>query len=129
MITVDRANAYFRTRTVGARWNEYATEQKEAALAQAERDLSRALGREMCDDESAYTPGVTRCDTYAIYEQAVYSLLRDVQPTAPTKSDLPSLDQDTAKRPAYTLAKGRDWLSAEARRWLGIRQQTRIAMG
>ena len=38
MITVDRANAYFRTRTVGARWNEYATEQKEAALAQAKKD-------------------------------------------------------------------------------------------
>ena len=60
MITVDRANAYFRTRTVGARWNEYATDQKEAALAQAERDLSRALGRSMKDDESGYTPGATR---------------------------------------------------------------------
>ncbi|MGN0851851.1 MAG: hypothetical protein ACI4Q3_00580 [Kiritimatiellia bacterium] len=129
MISVDRANAYFRTRTVGARWDEYATGQKEAALAQAQRELARALGRSLVDDESVYTPGSTRCDTYAVYEQAVYSLLRDVQPTAPTKSDLPSLDQDTAKRPSYTLAKGGDWLSAEARRWLGIRQQTRISMG
>ena len=129
MITVDRANAYFATRTVGAKWNDYSMEQKTAALAQAERDLARALGRAMLDDEAAYAPGSPRCDAYAVYEQAVYSLLRDAQPRAATGSDLPSLDPDEARKPAYTLARGFDWLSAEARRWLGIRQQPRVALG
>ena len=129
MFSVDRANAYFATRTIGAKWDEYSAEQKDAALTQAARDLARALGRPMAEDAAEYQPGAPRCDEYAVYEQACYALLRDALPRSVTGADLPSLDNTDAKPPARSLARGDDWLSAEARRWLGIYQQVRISRG
>ena len=79
-ITVERASQYFKTRTAGASWSEYSTEQKEVAIAQARRDLAKALGRAMRDDEPEYREGDRTRDEYAVYEQALFSLLRDMNP-------------------------------------------------
>ena len=80
MINLANANAYFEGRTVGKFRKEYSGEQKEAAITQARRDLARAIGRPMRDDEPPYEEGQKRRDEYAVYEQALYSLLRDTMP-------------------------------------------------
>lgn len=116
-ICIQNANAYFKGRTIGARWAEYSAEQKTAALDQARRDLSRALGRPMRDDEPPYREGDTKRDEFAVYEQAVYSLLRDTLPSG-GGSSVPSLEPDEAKPASNTLAVGGGKWSIEALSWL-----------
>ena len=117
MICIQNANAYFKGRTIGAKWAEYSAEQKTAAIDQARRDLSRALRRPMRDDEPPYREGDTKRDEFAVYEQAVYSLLRDAQPNG-GGSSVPSLDQDEPKPRSNTLAVGGGKWSIEALSWL-----------
>lgn len=117
MICIQNANAYFKGRTIGAKWAEYSAEQKTAAIDQARRDLSRALRRPMRDDESPYREGDTKRDEFAVYEQAVYSLLRDAQPNG-GGSSVPSLDPDEPKPRSNTLAVGGGKWSIEALSWL-----------
>lgn len=116
-ISIQNANAYFKGRTIGARWAEYSAEQKSAAIDQARRDLSRALGRAMRDDEPPYREGDTKRDEYAVYEQAVYSLLRDTLPNG-GGSSVPSLEPDESKPRANSLAVGGGKWSIEALSWL-----------
>lgn len=117
MICIQNANAYFKGRTIGAKWAEYSAEQKTAAIDQARRDLSRALRRPMRDDEPPYREGDTKRDEFAVYEQAVYSLLRDAQPNG-GGSSVPSLDPDEPKPRSNTLAVGGGKWSIEALSWL-----------
>ena len=116
-ITIERAAQYFKTRTAGAAWNEYATDQKEIAIAQARRDLSRALGRQMRDDEPEYREGDRTRDEFAVYEQALYTMLRDMSPKLGS-GVIPSLDQDEAQPKTASLASGSGKWSAEALAWL-----------
>ena len=57
-------------------------------------------------------------EEYAAYEQAIYTLLRDAQPTG-TGTAVPSLDQDDQRAPAHTLAGSKGQWSPRALAWLG----------
>lgn len=122
-ITVERASQYFRTRTAGASWNEYSTEQKELAIAQARRDLSKALGRPMRDDEPEYREGDRTRDEYAVYEQALFTMLRDMNPKIGS-GIVPSLDQTKAQEQRITIGLARRRWSEEALSWLATRIST-----
>lgn len=117
MITVGNANAYFKGRTLCKNWNEYSGEQKEAALTQARRDLARALRRPIRDDEPPYQEGDTKRDEYAVYEQAIYTLMRDVAPEG-SGDAVPTLDGDEVKVKNTSLAIGNGKWSVEALSWL-----------
>ena len=120
-ITVERAREYFKTRTAGDAWEEYSTRQKEAAIAQARRDLSRALGRPVKDEEPEYKEGDQVREEYAVYEQALYTLLRDAAPKGGSGSSIPSLNQVEAQSKAHTLRTGQGKWSSEALSWLAKR--------
>lgn len=117
MISVGNANNYFAGRTVGKFWNEYTGEQKDAAIAQARRDLARALGRPMKDDEPPYVEGDKMRDEYAVYEQAVYTLLRDASPEGGGTS-VPPLDGEEVRMKNASMAVGGGRWSIEALSWL-----------
>lgn len=117
MINVANANAYFSSRTVGKFWGEYSGEQKEAAITQARRDLARAIGRPMKDDEPPYTEGDKKRDEYAVYEQALFSLLRDVNPEGSGDS-VPSLNGDETRTKLMSMSVGGGKWSIEALAWL-----------
>lgn len=128
MICLQNANAYFKGRTVGDSWNEYSGPQKEMAIQEARRDLSRALGRPMRDDEEPYQEGDTKRDEYAVYEQAVYTLLRSTLPKG-GGSATPSLEPDETKGKGMTLTEGYGKWSKEALSWLADKMTvvTRLA--
>ncbi len=117
MISVQNANAYFAAHVFGKAWGEYTGEQKDKAILQARRDLSRALARPIRDDEPPYREGDPTRDEYAVYEQAVYLLLRDVLPEGSGDATAP-LDESKAS-PTPRSVCGR-W-SADALSWLGER--------
>ena len=127
-ITLERAREYFRTRTTGEAWNEYSSEQKEIALAQARRDLSRALGRPIKDDEPEYREGDQTRDEFAVYEQALYSLLRDARPKGGGGSAVPSLDQDEVQGRTFSMRTGQGKWSMEALSWLAKRVMTEVVI-
>ena len=127
-ITIERAREYFKTRTAGVAWDEYSTRQKEAAIAQARRDLARLIGRPIKDDEPEYREGDKIREEYAVYEQAVYSLLRDAAPMGATQSAIPSLNQEEAQSKTYTLRTGTGKYSAEALSWLAKRVLSEVVI-
>ena len=128
-ITIERAREYFKTRTTGPVWEEYATDQKEAALSQARRDLARLLGRPVKDDEPEYREGERIREEYAVYEQALYSLLRDnVAPRGMGNSAVPSLNQDEAESKVHTLRTGAGKYGAEALGWLARRVLSEVVI-
>lgn len=128
MICLQNANGYFKGRTIGDSWDEYSGPQKEMAIQEARRDLSRALGRPMRDDEPPYQEGDTKRDEYAVYEQAAYTLLRSTLPKGVGKAT-PSLEPDEAKPKGMTLTEGYGKWSKEALSWLADRMTvvTRLA--
>ena len=111
------AGNYFKTTTFSQVWGEYSTEQRTAAIEQAKRELSKALRRPMDEDEPPYVAGDTRRDEYAVYEQALYTLVRDAQPTGGGAA-IPSLDSDDRQPVAYTLREGFGNWSKRALAWL-----------
>ena len=117
MICLQNANAYLKSRTLWDAWDEYSGDQKEMAITQARRDLSRALGRPMSDDEPPYQEGDTKRDEYAVYEQAVYTLLRNALPKG-GGSSVPSLEPDERKPKVHTLSLGGGKWSMDALSWL-----------
>lgn len=117
MITVANANAYFGAHSYCEAWNEYSGTQKELAITQARRDLARVVGRPMRDDEPPYQEGDKKRDEYAVYEQALYTLLSGVQPKG-GGSAVPSLEPDERKPKGKTLSTGSDKWSIEALSWL-----------
>lgn len=112
------ASAYFKETTFSAKWAEYSDDQKKSAIEMAKRELSRALGRPVREDEPEYAYGDVCREEYAVYEQALYTLLRDVQPSG-GGSAVPSLDQDDQRSPAYTMAGSRGQWAPRALSWLG----------
>lgn len=115
MINVQNANAYFAGRTIGRAWDEYSGEQKDAAILQAKRELSKI--RPMLEDEPPYQLGDVHRDEFAVYEQAAYLLFRDTLP-AGSGELTPSLDE-AKERPVPRDLDGR-W-SIDALVWLGDR--------
>lgn len=128
MICIDNANAYFKSHPMGAAWKEYQTGQKESAIEYSKRELSRALGRAMKEDEPQYRYGDRTRDEYAVYEQALYVLLRDCQPNS-TGVVMPSSEPDEAQPTAHTMANGKDHFAAEALRWLGGSVRVETVLG
>lgn len=128
MIDVNGADAYFATRTMGASWNEFSAEQRKCAIEQAKRDLARALRRPMREDEPQYRYGDAVRDEYAVYEQALFTLLRDVNPNG-GGSDIPSIEPDEKKPNGYTLSTGKGKWSEEALAWLGASSRVETVMG
>ena len=128
MICIDNANAYFKSHPMGANWAEYSAEQKNSAIEYAKRELSRALGRALKEDEPQYRYGDRARDEYAVYEQALYVLLRDCQPNS-TGVVMPSSEPDEAQPTAHTMANGKDHFAAEALRWLGGSVRVETVLG
>lgn len=129
MIDINGAKTYFSTRTMGNAWEEYSTEQRRTAIEQAKRDLSRALGRPMREDEPQYAYGDRTRDEYAVYEQALFSLLRDALPTGSGGGDVPAPVSEDAQVNAYSLAKGKGKWSEEALAWLGSTGRVQTVLG
>lgn len=117
MISVGNANNYFQSHVHGDAWGEYSGEQKDHAITQARRDLSRALGRPIQDDEPPYVEGDKKRDEFAVYEQALYTLLSGVQPKG-GGNPVPSLEPDEKKPTGKSLATGGGKWSLEALSWL-----------
>ena len=128
MISIDGANAYFSSHSRRADWEGFSVEQRKSAIAQAQRDFSRALGRPLRDDEPSYRLGDRRRDEFAAYEQALYALLRDAPSEGECLSPVPSLSPDEAAEPRRVLSTGRAKWSAEALAWLGCRQVVESVM-
>lgn len=128
MIDISNANAYFAAHPMGAVWKEYAELQRTTAIEYAKRELSRALGRAMKEDEGPYSYGERVRDEYAVYEQALYVLLRDCQPKS-TGVVMPSAEPDEAQPVAHTMASGKDHFAAEALRWLGGSVRVETVLG
>lgn len=128
MICVDNADAYFASHPMGANWREYSAEQRTNAVEYAKRELSRALGRPMKEDEPQYQYGDRTRDEFAVYEQALYVLLRDCSPSA-SGVVMPSAEPDEAQPTAHTMAKGKDHFAAEALRWLGGSGRVETVLG
>ena len=128
MIDIRNADAYFAAHPMGHAWKEYAEDQRTAAIEYAKRELSRALGRAMNEAEPPYGYGDSLRDEYAVYEQALYVLLRDSQPKS-TGVVMPSAEPDEAQPTAHTMAKGKDHFAAEALRWLGGSVRVEIVLG
>jgi len=117
-ITVERATKYFGMTTFAAKWGEYAREQRVVAITMAQREFARALGRSLLDDEPEYVMGDQVREEFAAYEQALYTLLRDVEPTG-SGTAVPSLDQEVRKAPAFTVGGVKGQWSPRALAWLG----------
>ena len=128
-IDIGGANAYFKSRTSCDDWGSYSVEQRIAAIEQAKRDFSRALGRPLKEDEPPYAYGDRTRDEYAVYEQALYTLLRDAQQKGVTSSSLPSLNPDEAQDPRRIHSTGVGKWSTEALAWLGATLRVEIAKG
>ena len=128
MINLENANNYFQTRTVWADWSEYSTEQQTAAIAQAKRDLSRALGRPMQEDEPPYKDGDRTRDEYAVYEQALHALLMDTHPRGIEGDDVPAVDAPETETDPRRIAAGPGYgkFSKEALLWIGGKIYTEI---
>lgn len=126
-ITVQGASAYFRTTSFSEKWEEYSTDQQHAAIAQARRELAKALGRPMRDDEPPYAEGDAKRDEYAVYEQALYSLVRDAEP-AGGGAAIPSLDADDRRSVGFTLRDGFGNWSKRALSWLADRLTSTVVM-
>lgn len=128
MICIDNADAYFRSHPMGANWEEYSADQRTNAVEYAKRELSRALGRPMKENEPPYSYGDRVRDEYAVYEQALYVLLRDCQPKS-TGVVMPSAEPDEAQPTSHTMASGKDHFAAEALRWLGGSVRVETVLG
>lgn len=127
MITVDGADSYFSESSFCAQWEAYSALQRIAAIAAAKRSLSRALGRALNENEPPYQPGDTRRDEYAVYEQALYILVRDALPEG-TGAMVPALNPDEAETPRKTMSTGNCPWSHEALNWLGEVRAPMIAL-
>lgn len=124
-INVQNANAYFAAHVLGRAWNDYSAAQKDSAIMQAKRELSKALGRALKEDEPAYKFGERRRDEYAAYEQAVYLLLRDVQPEGGGELT-PAIGEAAVVQRTVPNAVCKKW-SQDALNWLGDRISFTIA--
>lgn len=116
MINIENANAFFLAHTYSRQWLEYSHEQRAAAIAQARRDLSRALGRSMRENEAPYEEGQRKRDEFAVYEQAIYTLLRNSQPEG-KRAVVQPLDTAESVEKLKTSPAGK--FSMEALSWLG----------
>jgi len=118
MISLEGATAYFLTTTFSQKWSEFSSSQKTAAIEMAKREFARAIGRPLKDDGGTYRDGDRVCEAFAAYEQALYTLLRDTQPTG-NGSAVPALDQDDQRSPAHTFSGSKGQWSPRALAWLG----------
>ena len=122
MITIDGARAYFTNHVRHGEWEAFGLDQRKAAIEQAKRDLSRALGRAMNEDEASYMFGDRTRDEFAVYEQALYTLIRDAPEMGEAGNPVPSLSPDESTPARHALSSGAAKWSREALAWLGAKQ-------
>ena len=74
---IDDATTYFDTHVKKLDWDNFGTDEKTAALVQAQRELEARLNRDMVDpsDDDRYR------DDYAVFEQALFLLEETVRTT------------------------------------------------
>lgn len=118
MISIEGASKYFLSTTFSQKWSEFSSAQKSAAIDMARREFARALGRPLASDADGYKEGDRTCEEFAVYEQALYALLRDAQPTG-SGAAVPALDQQDQRAMPYTLAGHSGQWSPRALAWLG----------
>ena len=118
MISIEGASKYFLSTTFSQKWSEFSSQLKSAAIEMARREFARALGRPLASDADGYKEGDRTCEEFAVYEQALYTLLRDAQPTG-TGTAVPALDQQDQQAMPYTLARHSGQWSPRALAWLG----------
>jgi len=122
-MSINKANAdiYFSTHYNSAVWNAFPHESRTNAISSARREFSRALGRAMNDDESAYVEGDMVREEYAVYEQALYFLrtgrIADGNSAAPYPVAMPESGSDNANKRSDATPHPR--YSEDALRWLG----------
>ena len=113
--TVARANTYFAGHIQRRTWNEFAAEDKTAALVHAERILRRAAGRALVD--TVTTDADQPREDLAVFEQALY-LLRNGPATQ--QGGLPghvSMDQ---ANPSAPREQDMGAICPEAMRWMSV---------
>lgn len=120
MIDANGAADYFDGHLKADIWSNASETATDAAIVQARRILSRALGRAMCDTLAAYVEGETVRDDFAVYEQAIYLIengaIANGQGSAPQPVLAGAVDRTDTMR-----AGALDILAPEALRWLGYR--------
>lgn len=113
--TVARANTYFAGHIQRRTWNEFAAEDKTAALVHAERILRRSVGRALVD--TVTTDADQPRDDLAVFEQAKYLLCNG---PATQQGGLPghvSMDQ---ANPSAPREQDMGAVCPEAMRWLSV---------
>lgn len=131
MIDLENATNYFKTRTVWGDWSEYSAEQQTAAIEQAKRDLSRALGRPMKEDEPPYKAGDRTRDEFACYEQAFYTLQKETLPRKKNGAIVPPVNPTDESYPDWkekNCGAGYGKFSRDALVWLSSKIITEIQM-
>ena len=118
-ISYEKSIKYFQKHLKGHLWTKAGQARCESAINQARRVLSRALGRELDDDEAVYSEGDRTRDEYAAYEQAIHMIEHSViadgsgaMPIAQLTADADDPDKASKRDPAL--------LAPEALRWLGV---------
>lgn len=120
MIDFEGAQVYFgeSNHHKSAVWSAFEQTRRTAAITSSRRVLSRAVRRELDDDEDVYAEGDSRRDAYAVYEQALWMLEHGQIADASGSAPVPVLTGDTDK--AGVDDDGIAGLYApEALRWLG----------
>jgi hypothetical protein len=114
------ADTYFSptTHVNAALWSNFTPNQRTAAIAQAKRQLSRALRMDLNENEAAYTGGVYVMESYACYEQALYLLLNSQIANAmgadpqPTITGMAEVDTGAIMNGAFGFATAAlEWLN------------------
>lgn len=119
-ITHENAAAYFGTHPEGHIWTQAGDTAQQNVLAQARRQLARALGRALSDTEAAYVEGDTRRDEYAVYEQALWLIKNGVVANGEGSAPDALLTADGAD-PGQPARRDTRVYGPEALRWLGYR--------
>lgn len=109
---------YFQNHMLGDVWTKAGETVCESAIAQARRQLSRAMGRELQDDEDAYAEGDLNRDEYAVYEQALWLIVNGPIANGAGTAPVAMLVADGGN-PENVRERDRRYFSPEALAWLG----------
>lgn len=131
-INLDGANGYFapENHSKAAVWMRYSVVQRTGAIAEAKRDLSRALKRALDENEPPFKPGDRRREEFAVYEQALWRLEGSVQADPDTGDIIATL---RGRQETDDVAQGRDrsfaGIAHAAMLWLGWDGNVRLVRG
>jgi len=128
-ISANGALEYFSTHVEGVVWQAYGEALQAMAIVHARRELSRMLGRELSDSESAYVEGDQLRDEYAVYEQALYLLRMSSMPNAESSAPVFATPDPDSKPSAGVVLRHGLGIAPGACRWLGVRTTYAVVRG